>query len=231
VGTSQATVFEIDFSNAGTFSGTAVSLPVSPSSVYATAVFDDHGGIGSVTLTMSVLSDLLPSSAYASDWYFNSSTVPFDHITWVSGDHASSVNKGIDAFRAGTTSGNFDLAFHFHNHDISGGETSVYTLTGSDLTADSFRSISVPSRSGGSENKGGHHHQNFTDGGLLGAIQIQGYGLTHDNDHDKSVWLSGNEFISNTPEPESYAMFLTGLGLMGFIARRRTKGQVQSKIT
>ena len=72
VGTSQATVFEIDFSNAGTFSGTAPSLPVSPSSVYATAVFDDHGGTGSVTLTTSVLSDLLPSSTYASDWYFNS---------------------------------------------------------------------------------------------------------------------------------------------------------------
>ena len=72
VGTSQATMFEIDFSNAGTFYGTAPSLPVSPSSVYATAIFDDHGGTGSVTLTMSVLSDLLPSSTYASDWYFNS---------------------------------------------------------------------------------------------------------------------------------------------------------------
>jgi hypothetical protein len=25
------------------------------------------------------------------------------------------------------------------------------------------------------------------------------------------------------PEPETYAMFMTGLGLMGFIARRRKK--------
>lgn len=201
MGTSQATVFEIDFSNAGTFSGMAPSLPVSPSSVYTTAVFDDPGGIGSVTLTMSVLSDLLPSSAYASDWYFNSSTVPFDHITWVSGDHASSVNKGIDAFRAGTTSGNFDIAFHFsgRNHDISGDETSVYTLTGSGLTADSFRSISVPSHSGGGENEDGHHHQNFIGGGFLGAIQLQGYGLIHDNDHGKSAWISGNEFVSHAP--------------------------------
>ena len=150
VGTSQATVFEIDFSNAGTFSGTAASLPASPSSVYATAVFDDHGRIGSVTLTMSVLSDLLPSSTYASDWYFNSITAPLNHITWVSGDHANSVNKGMDNFRADTTGGNFDFAFHFsnHNHDISGGETSVYTLTDLGLTANSFRSVSIPSFSG-----------------------------------------------------------------------------------
>ena len=27
------------------------------------------------------------------------------------------------------------------------------------------------------------------------------------------------------PEPETYAMFLAGLGLMGFIARRRKSGQ------
>ena len=83
VGTSQATMFEIDFSNAGTFSGTAPSLPVSPSSVYATAIFDDHGGTGSVTLTTSVLSDLLPSSTYASDWYFNSRA-------WSGGIHRTS---------------------------------------------------------------------------------------------------------------------------------------------
>ena len=83
VGTSQATVFEIDFSNASTSSGTAPSLPVSPSSVYATAIFDDHGGTGSVTLTTSVLSDLLPSSTYASDWYFNSRA-------WSGGIHRTS---------------------------------------------------------------------------------------------------------------------------------------------
>ena len=66
VGASQATVFEIDFSNAGTFYGTAPSLPVSPSTVYAKAIFDDHGNSGSVTLTMSILSGLLPTGAYAS---------------------------------------------------------------------------------------------------------------------------------------------------------------------
>ena len=74
VGTSQATVFEIDFSNAGAFSGTAPSLPVSPSTVYAKAIFDDHRSTGSVTLTMSALSGLLPTGADARNWYFIASS-------------------------------------------------------------------------------------------------------------------------------------------------------------
>jgi hypothetical protein len=31
--------------------------------------------------------------------------------------------------------------------------------------------------------------------------------------------------VTQVPEPESYAMFMAGLGLMGFIARRRKDGQ------
>jgi len=30
--------------------------------------------------------------------------------------------------------------------------------------------------------------------------------------------------VSPVPEPETYAMFLAGLGLIGFIARRRNQG-------
>jgi len=35
----------------------------------------------------------------------------------------------------------------------------------------------------------------------------------------------GYELITGVPEPETYAMFMAGLGLMGFIARRRKNGQ------
>jgi hypothetical protein len=167
VGTSQATVFKIDFSNVGTFSGTAPSLPASPSTVYAKAIFDDHGSSGSVTLTMSVLSGLLPTGAYASDWHFNSITAPLTHSGYVSGDHANSVDNGTNAFKADTTGGNFDFAFHFnsHNHNISGGETSVYTLTDLGLTASSFGSVSVPSFSG-DEGHNDEHHQHLVGGGI-----------------------------------------------------------------
>jgi hypothetical protein len=86
----------------GTFSGTAPSLMVSPSTVYAKAIFDDHGSSGLATLTMSVLSGLLPTGAYASDWYFNSITAPLTHISYVSGDHANSVDNGTNAFKDDT---------------------------------------------------------------------------------------------------------------------------------
>jgi hypothetical protein len=81
VGTSQATVFEIDFSNAGTFSETSPSLPVSPSTAYTKAIFDGHSDTGSVTLAMSALSGLLPTGSDARDWYFNSITASLTHIT------------------------------------------------------------------------------------------------------------------------------------------------------
>jgi hypothetical protein len=173
---------------------------------------------------MSALSELLPTGAYASDWYFNSIKAPLTHISYVSGDHANSVDNGTNSFKADTTGGNFDFAFHFsnHNHDISGGETSVYSLTDLGLTADSFRSASVPSFS---ENDGHNdeRYQHLVERGFLGAIQLQGYGLMPNDNHGKYTWIAGNEFVSHTPEPETYAMFIAGLGLMGLIARRRRR--------
>ena len=37
--------------------------------------------------------------------------------------------------------------------------------------------------------------------------------------------LLDNVAVTSVPEPETYAMFMAGLGLMGFIARRRKNGQ------
>ena len=36
---------------------------------------------------------------------------------------------------------------------------------------------------------------------------------------------AGTLSVTHLPEPETYAMFIAGLGLMGFIARRRKNGQ------
>ena len=41
--------------------------------------------------------------------------------------------------------------------------------------------------------------------------------------HESTVL--GYELVMGVPEPETYAMFMAGLGLMGFIARRRKNGQ------
>jgi hypothetical protein len=42
---------------------------------------------------------------------------------------------------------------------------------------------------------------------------------------DRHGSYAGNLNVTHLPEPETYAMFMAGLGLMGFIARRRKNGQ------
>jgi hypothetical protein len=37
--------------------------------------------------------------------------------------------------------------------------------------------------------------------------------------------MADNVTVTAVPEPETYALFMAGLGLMGFIARRRKNGQ------
>ncbi len=196
VGTAQAGEFNLYFSNSGTFSGTAPSAPSDPNEVWATANFNDGGGTGTVTLTMSVLSNL-SSGAYVNDWYFNVDLAPLGGISWVSGVEATAnplgVVNGSDSFKA-DGAGYFDFAFHFNPSSpgqLGQSLSSVYTLTGTGITADSFNSSSTAS----------------DKGSFLGAVHVQGYG--------DSAWVSA------VPEPETYAMFLAGLGLMGFMARRR----------
>ena len=45
------------------------------------------------------------------------------------------------------------------------------------------------------------------------------------NAHNSITGLDHAFLLTPVPEPETYAMFLAGLGLMGFIARRRKNGQ------
>jgi hypothetical protein len=37
--------------------------------------------------------------------------------------------------------------------------------------------------------------------------------------------VADNVTVTAVPEPETYALFMAGLGLMGLIARRRKNGQ------
>ena len=198
VGTAQASQFDLYFSNSGTFAGTAPSTPSNPNEVWATANFNDGGGTGTVLLTMNVLNNL-SSGAYVNDWYFNVSS-SLSGMTHSSGIMASSVDFGPgNHFADG--GGNYDFEIHFNTSspgNLGQGLQSVYTLTGTGITASSFNLLS--------DSHGGN-------GIHLGAVHVQGY-------ESNSAWVAGA-----VPEPETYAMFMAGLGLMGFIARRRKNGQ------
>jgi hypothetical protein len=203
-GTAQAALFEIDFTTAGAFFGQSGNIPASPglNTVFATAVFDDHGGSGSVTLTMSVLNNL-PAGAYVNDWYFNVSSAPLTNVTFVPGGTAATLASFTTAngYKADGTGGDFDLRFQFPSNnpgELAQGHTSVYNLVGTGINADSFNAFSVNAGTGGP---------------YLSALHVQGYG--------NSVWIGGEAGGRTIEVPEPATLALIGFGLFGIAATRR----------
>ncbi len=66
-------------------------------------------------------------------------------------------------------------------------------------------------------------HFTFGSGATAGAFDffVNDVSLTPGAGSGKSIAASGTIFVSSVPEPETYALFLAGLGAVGFIARRR----------
>jgi hypothetical protein len=74
-----------------------------------------------------------------------------------------------------------------------------------------------------------HHTMNFTpliSGSYSFDYQNNEFGAFIGNGDGNFIGaLLDNVAVTSVPEPESYAMFMAGLGVMGFIARRRKKSQ------
>lgn len=161
-------------------------------------------GVNTVSLTLKNL--LQDAGEFVSEWYFNvdpaisAASLSFLHV---SGDVADSIDKGTDAFKA-DGDGLFDIRFNFKiappANRFKGGETIVYTITGTGLTENSFNFLSKPD--------GGH-------GPFKTAAHVQGIA------GGKSGWIAATDPI---PEPAFYQMAaLLGLGGLGALRLRKSR--------
>ncbi len=202
----QATIItfdlDIEFSGAASPAGTAPWLK---------ATFEDSG-VNMVTLTMDA-SGLQGSGEFVSGWYFNSTVVPLteSHQSGATGSFSQVANTADQTagFKA-DGDGFFDFKFEFGNGDLGpkdgGPLTSVYKLTGTGITANSFNTISH----GGPANKTG----------FGSAAHVQG--IAPDSNNNTSGWIAPSNPPMATPIPNAALLFGTGLlGLIGFSRLRK----------
>jgi hypothetical protein len=114
-----------------------------------------------------------------------------------SGVGATQITQDSNHFTNGNQ-GLYDIDIVFSGNALNPNEVSVYTITGGGLTASMFNTLSSGS----------------------GNLYYAGIELLQT---DSSPGFDAR--IAAIPEPESYAMMLAGLGLMGFVARRRKQNE------
>ena len=197
LGGQQANAATIQFDYNIEFSG---ATPPAGTPPWLTAVFDDGGGSGSVTLTMSTPG--LVGSEFVSSWFFNldpsldPSSLVFAHAGGTEGP-ADSITQGTNCCKADGD------GFYDFRLDVSGfnaGETLVYTISLAGITASSFDFLSLPAGGSGPFNSAAHV-QSIGPGG------------------EESGWVA-NSNGSVVPVPAAVWLFGSGLGLLA-LARRR----------
>ena len=178
--------------------------PVGPAP-WITVTFTDVGGGVDMLISNSGLtgSEFIQQGIFFNvDPSVSASSLSFSHI---SGDEAETISKGTNAFKA-DGDGLYDIKLVYDNAPpadrFDAGDTSKYFISGGGITSASFNFMSAPD--------GGH-------GPFLAAAHVGGIGANAEG----SGWVAPVPI----PEPEAYAMLLAGLGLMGFVARRRSRKQ------
>jgi hypothetical protein len=186
------------------------AVPPDGPAPYATAIFDDGGSAGSVTLTMQVAPTV--GGADVTAVYFNlapgldptSLSFTRDGGTGPSAANTS-VQTGVDAFRAGGD-GFYDILFDFppppgqDAAKFNAGEDLVYTISATGLTAASFNVLGTPGPGAGNP------------GPYTSVARFQSTGPKEQD----SDWVG-----AVVPVPT--AVWLFGSGLLGLVGVARRK--------
>lgn len=175
------------------------------STPWVTAVFDDGGTSGTVTLTM--VAPGLSGSENITGMYFNldpalnPNNLSFSYLG-STGPAATSVQTGVNAFKA-DGDGKYDILFNFPTSSgFTAGDTVQYRITGiSTLTSGSFNFLSAC----GNLNCSG-------PGNFYAAAHVQNIGAN-------SGWIASNVGIVPIPG----ALWLFGSGLLGLAGLARSK--------
>ena len=174
---------------------------------YATAVFDDGGSAGSVTLTMTASSTI--GIADITGMYFNladDSQATLDGLgfTPISGLAANSVDATTNAHKA-DGDGFYDILFDFPPPggpaNFHAGDISVYQITGLNLLASDFNVFGAPGPGTGNP------------GPFLSVARFQSTGFDG----------LGSDWVGAVPVPAAVWLFGSGLlGLVGIARRKRS---------
>jgi hypothetical protein len=182
-------------------------------SPWLTATFQDIVA-GDVKLT---LTNNLSSGQFITDVLFNSildaTSLTFTEFNAAAPPAVVSVTKSATQSLTGGSQikgGGFNIDINYDNSPpgnrfgTSGGTVSIFEITGTGLTSANFLKLSLDNGS-------------MFGGPYYMAADVLGIPAGTDGQT-----ISGS--IGTTaaiPEPETYAMMLAGLGMMGFVARRR----------
>jgi len=191
----QAATLTYDFNNS--FGDTPADGAPDP---WLTAIFDDGGSAGSVTLSVTVGGSV--GIAEITELYFNLDPIlnPTDlSINYVGGSGPAplSINQGVDAYKA-DGDGLYDIFINLptSTDTFDAGETLVFDIGGiASLTAGDFNYLSFPD--GGT-------------GPFLAAAKVQSTGIDGD----------GSDWIAPVPVPAAVWLFASGLGLLGWLRRK-----------